>query len=441
MFGNWRCAEKLGKGGNGEVYRATNGNLEGALKIFQGKLSTERAKRFKDEIEALIQCKDILGVLPIFDSSFRQNSPSTTEKPWFVMALAEPIGKHLTSATSIEKIVEAVAAISATLANMHDLGFSHRDVKPDNLFRYKESWAVGDFGLAHFPGKESRTAIGEKVGPIYYIAPEMLNDAGAADGMAADVYSLAKTLWVFATGQKYPIPGSFDTSIPALTISAYVSHSRAYLLDQLIMLATIHTPSKRITMQEFSNELLKWLRPMILPPNNNAFDLSDLTTDFASRKSINDIALAKKADEEVNRSNSRKLIRERFRPYVAALTKTFNDNSFSNVGTSIDNYLYGFKITAVVPWKPWNDQKKFVQLEIHCMITDGKNIDNAKIIIETTVTIFNGHAKECVTLWKEEIEVIPGVPSEEDGVNSLLAAIESDFKGWVAKAVEFNEKL
>ncbi len=363
------------------------------------------------------------------------------EKSWFVMELAEPIVKHLTDASSLEQIVEAVAAISATLANMHDLGFSHRDIKPDNLFRYRESWAVGDFGLAHFPGKESRTAIGEKVGPIYYIAPEMLNDAGVADGMAADVYSLAKTLWVFATGQKYPLPGSFDTSIPALTISVYVSHPRAYLLDQLIMLATMHTPSKRIRMREFSDELFKWLKPMTLPSSNDAFDLSDLTADFASRKSINDIAIAKKTDEEAIRSNSRKLIRERFRPCVSVLAKTFSDNNFSNVGASIDNYQYGFKITAVVPWKPWNAQKKFVEMEILCMITDGKNIDNAKIIIETNVTIFNGQTKECVNLWTEEIEVIPGAPSEEEGVNSLLNTIRSDFKGWVAKAVELNEKL
>ncbi len=441
LYGKWKCGERLGKGGNGEVYLATKGELKGALKIFTGKLSTERAKRFKDEIDALDQCKDIHGVLLILDSFYVQNSLSTAEKPWFVMGLAEPIDKHLTNTSSTEVIVEALCAIATTLANMHDRGFSHRDIKPDNLFLYNGSWAVGDFGLADFPGKESKTAIGEKVGPIYYIAPEMLNEAGTADGKPADVYSLAKTLWVFATGQKYPLPGSFDTSIPALTISAYINHPRAYLLDQIIALATMHTPSKRITMRDFSNELSKWLRPMTQLRTNDAFDLTDLTADFASRKSINDIALAQKADEDANRSNSRKLIRERFRPFVIALFNALNSNNFSNVGANIDNYFYGFRVTATVPWKPWNAQKRFVELEIHCMITDGGNIDHARLIIETTATVFDGNAKASATLWKVDIEVIPGAPSEEEGVNSILEVMKSEFKGWVAKAVELNEKL
>ncbi len=34
----------------------------------------------------------------------------------------------------LERVVEAVAAIAETLAELHSKGISHRDIKPDNLF-------------------------------------------------------------------------------------------------------------------------------------------------------------------------------------------------------------------------------------------------------------------------------------------------------------------
>ena len=75
------------------------------------------------------------------------------------------------------------------------------------MFLLDEKWILGDFGLATFPDKPALTQEGRKLGPLHYLAPEMLNEPTTALGGPADVYSLGKTLWVAATGQRYPLPG------------------------------------------------------------------------------------------------------------------------------------------------------------------------------------------------------------------------------------------
>jgi serine/threonine protein kinase len=98
------------------------------------------------------------------------------------------------------------SGIAGALSRVHAPENAHRDIKPNNLYWHDGRWCLGDFGLAEFDDAESITRSDRKLGPAYYIAPEMLNNASSADGCAADVYSLGKTICVMATGQKYPLP-------------------------------------------------------------------------------------------------------------------------------------------------------------------------------------------------------------------------------------------
>jgi serine/threonine protein kinase len=38
------------------------------------------------------------------------------------------------------------------LADLAEEGISHRDVKPENLFRLDDAWVIGAFGLVDYPG-------------------------------------------------------------------------------------------------------------------------------------------------------------------------------------------------------------------------------------------------------------------------------------------------
>lgn len=52
------------------------------------------------------------------------------------------------------------------------------------------------FWAGCYPEKENLTKIKESVGAKTTIAPEMKRNAKDSDGKKADVYSLAKTLWM-----------------------------------------------------------------------------------------------------------------------------------------------------------------------------------------------------------------------------------------------------
>ncbi len=117
---------------------------------------------------------------------------------------------------------------------------------------------VGDFGLVDFPGKESLTGHHKKLGPMFYLAPEMLNEPHSSDGRPADVYSFAKSLWVLATGQNYPIPGEHRDSVYQTRLSAYVGHRRSRDLDRLIAQCTRHDARQRPAMATVAADLRLW---------------------------------------------------------------------------------------------------------------------------------------------------------------------------------------
>lgn len=277
QIGPWKLLEPLGKGGNGLVWKVRDAaGAFGALKVLRDTSDRKRGERLADEIVAMQSCRDIPGVLPLLDSNVPTH-PCRTNPAWLVSAVATPITELIEKAQTLKDIVGRVHELARTLADMHAKGFSHRDVKPENILELNGRWCLGDFGLADFPDKIAQTAEGEKLGPMFYIAPEMLNEAAKADGTKADVYSLGKLFWKLATGQKYPLPGTHRRDTQALTISGAVAGINVEPLDGLLEAMTEFSPQRRPSMANVVQELEMWLQPK--PMHNNGDD------DLASRKS------------------------------------------------------------------------------------------------------------------------------------------------------------
>jgi serine/threonine protein kinase len=185
---SWKLLEPLGQGGNAEVWKAKHPDGRAvALKILKvEKSKSEPYKRFTAEVEFLRSFGEQPGVLPIIDASLpkqlsRQNSA------WLAMPIATPIRDALGESPELPTIVEAIATIAETLALLAEKEVSHRDVKPDNLYSLNGQWAIGDFGLVDYPDKEAITVNGRKLGPLYFMAPEMLINPKDAIGYPADV--------------------------------------------------------------------------------------------------------------------------------------------------------------------------------------------------------------------------------------------------------------
>jgi hypothetical protein len=73
------------------------------------------------------------------------------------------------------------------------------------------------------------------------------------------VYSLAKTLWVLATGQGFPPEGHQAAGVAGFNVVDWRPDARAAALDRLIDRCTRLPPDQRPTMRDVVSELETWL--------------------------------------------------------------------------------------------------------------------------------------------------------------------------------------
>jgi serine/threonine protein kinase len=228
--------------------------------------------RFRAEVQLLERLGEMTGILPL-RASFLPAVPNRDLPAW----LAMPIARSLRSALAdqpFEAIVGAVARIARTLAELHGRGITHRDIKPGNLYWYNDAPAIGDFGLVSFPEKAEITRPSERLGPQYFFAPEMLDGAQVADARPADVYSLAKTLFVLLAGRDFPPFGPQRMDDHAVSLRSAWNDPRTSQLDWLLEQTTLNDPRARPTVERFAHELeLIEKGPMPTPDPGDPADL------------------------------------------------------------------------------------------------------------------------------------------------------------------------
>lgn len=112
------------------------------------------------------------------------------------------------SAFTLNTALKYIEQTCAGLKHAHECGIIHRDIKPQNLLLTadRETVKIADFGVARVHQNDSPIT---RVGTNIYAPPEhspmFAGDAGvltvAALTPAADIYSLAKTVYTLITGE------------------------------------------------------------------------------------------------------------------------------------------------------------------------------------------------------------------------------------------------
>lgn len=258
--------ELIGHGGNATVSKVTNdeGN-ECALKQLhqsarnlnnKNKKHEEMRARFIDEIDTINNnFKEIEGIIPILDYS--------KDDFWYTMPIAKSVVEYIkeSSATPSE-IVIGIIDICDTLFKLHEKNISHRDIKPSNIYFFHNRYYLGDFGLVDLPDNENNLTRSDRgLGAIFTIAPEMKRNPKDADGKKADVYSLAKTLWMLLTLDETGFDGTYDFFDPKHSLNSYDKLKGVHIveLEKILQAATNNTPENRPTISEFKDGLLEWL--------------------------------------------------------------------------------------------------------------------------------------------------------------------------------------
>ncbi|MFD3996343.1 bifunctional serine/threonine-protein kinase/ABC transporter substrate-binding protein [Streptomyces sp. NPDC058583] len=199
----YRLLGRLGAGGMGVVYLArSGGGALAALKLIRAEHAADPGfrERFRREARAAerITGRWVVRVL---------GADPEAREPWLATefvpgpSLAEAVALH---GALPEPTVRALGArLASALADMHEAGLVHRDVKPGNILLALDGPRLIDFGIARSAGATALTATDAMIGTPGFLAPEQARVAGAGEiGPASDVFSLGCVLAYALTGER-----------------------------------------------------------------------------------------------------------------------------------------------------------------------------------------------------------------------------------------------
>jgi len=211
-LGSYRLIDKLGAGGMGEVWRAEDTKLlrPVAIKILSERIANdpEWKARFLREARTIAQMNHP-NIATIY--SIEQEA----DKLFIAMELVEGESLANVLARGALEPVEAVRIVkhvAEALAEAHDKGVVHRDVKPDNVIIGKRVVKVLDFGIAKQLTSSTETPTltqaGLIVGTPFYMSPEQA--LGRPVDARSDLFSLGVVLYEALAGKR-PFEGESVT--------------------------------------------------------------------------------------------------------------------------------------------------------------------------------------------------------------------------------------
>jgi len=273
-MGSYNLEEMLGRGGMGEVWKASHRLLarSAAIKLIRadnlGSDAREWLKRFEREARATAGLRSPHTV-DIYDYGTTEDGTF-----YYVMELLEGFDLETLvtefGAVPPERAVHILSQACHSLAEAHQGGLIHRDVKPANIYvcRYGLDWdfvKLLDFGLVKTTGvpddRRQLTLAGVIAGTPQYMPPEI--GMGNPDiDWRADIYALGCVGYWLLTGQAV-----FDGATPMQIVMAHVQTAPVPLsqrasqkvpreLEQLVMACLRKDPNDRPqTMQELATAL------------------------------------------------------------------------------------------------------------------------------------------------------------------------------------------
>ncbi len=224
---HYQILDKLGAGGMGEVYLAEDTALRRrvAIKFLNQELmSEERAKkRFLREahIAAALDHPNICGIHEIGEEGGRR---------FAVMQYVE--GETLDERSRnntilLVEVLQIAVQIVNAIAEAHDHGIIHRDIKPQNIIINSHGHLkVLDFGLSkvissvNHPEAKTQSLLSQSgmvIGTMPYMSPEQV--LGEELDFRSDLFSFGILLYELVTGE-HP----FERPAGVSTISAILSH-------------------------------------------------------------------------------------------------------------------------------------------------------------------------------------------------------------------------
>ncbi len=216
----YRQPELIGRGGMGDIYRATDSVLGRvvAVKILAERFAQDESvrERFTREALSAARLSGEPNTVTIYDVGEHDH------RPYIVMEHLSGGSLHDVllggGAQPPERVFTWLEEAARALDVAHREGVVHRDVKPANLMLDGEGNVhVADFGIASSAGMDSMTMTGTVLGTAGYLSPEQAQ--GDRAGPASDRYALGIVAWELLTGRR-PFESESTTAEAAAHVNA-----------------------------------------------------------------------------------------------------------------------------------------------------------------------------------------------------------------------------
>ncbi len=302
-LGPYRIVRKIGAGGMGEVYAATDTRLgrEVAIKVLPRDMvqDAEALRRFQQEAMT-VAALNHPNLVHIFDVGQAEDG-----SPFLVMELME--GETLRARMGakpmpVRKVAEICAQVARGLGAAHTKGVVHRDIKPENVFVTKQGLAkVLDFGLAKLGQREGESLLadggddhtralftkpGMVLGTVGYMSPEQVEGRNA--DARSDIFSLGVMMWEMVAGLR---PFHRDSHIDTLHA---VLREDPPEVDEALGLPTAMERILRRCLEKDPDDRFQSAQDL-------AFQLENLTSGSGSAKTMTLTALTGEVSAEPGR--------------------------------------------------------------------------------------------------------------------------------------------
>ena len=205
LVGGYRLLRRLGAGGMGVVWEATDeGGRHVAMKILHPQIAADPTarRRLDREASVLARVRDT-RVARILDIETGDGSMGVT---FVITELVEgPTLQHEVEhegvydlTTDARDLADLAHGLVDSLRAVHSAGVIHRDLKPSNVMLGAQGPVLIDFGIAQVADDVRLTQTGQVTGTPGFIPPEMLD--GGEPTADVDWYACAGVLLFTVTG-------------------------------------------------------------------------------------------------------------------------------------------------------------------------------------------------------------------------------------------------
>jgi eukaryotic-like serine/threonine-protein kinase len=199
----YRSPQRVGRGGMGDIYRATDEVLgrRVAVKVLADRYAHNEdvRRRFTREALAAARLSSDQSIVTIFDVGEHRGRPFIVMEYLGGGSLEDKLRDE--GAQPPGRVLPWLEQTASALDAAHRRGIVHRDIKPANLLLDDAGNVhVADFGIASAADLDSLTMTGTVLGTAGYLAPEQANGERATP--ASDRYSLGVVAFELLIGRR-----------------------------------------------------------------------------------------------------------------------------------------------------------------------------------------------------------------------------------------------